>query len=183
MRTVKFNKELYRATKVAENSFSEVFKSMQLLHYTVMYEKFDLDKEGIQEFQKNLTDYNNECLDNREAFLAEEEKLLTEYQFSCEESARRFPTRAKMKMLGRRPKRMQDWDVALQNATDAIEVCLVLFLHEFVKVLQPSAEDIKVYWESMVENADLYARGMTDDFVVKYFKNEIDLEITEKEDK
>lgn len=179
MKAKKFDKELHRATKVAENSFSEVFKSMQLLHYTVMYDKFDFTKEMIQDFQKNLTDYNNECLDNREAFLAQEEKMLTEYGFSCEESAKRFPLRAKMKMLGRRPKRMQDWDVALQNATDAIEVCLVLFLHEIVKVLQPSPDDIKLYWESMVENADLYARGMTDDFVVKYFLDEIDLKITE----
>ena len=179
MRTVKFDKELYRATKVAENSFSEVFKSMQLLHYTVMYDKFDFDKPQIQDFHKNLIDYNNECLDNREAFLAEEEKLLTEYGFSCEESAKRFPTRAKMKMLGKRPKRMSDWDVALQNATDAIEVFLVLALHEFIKVLKPSAEDIQLYWDSMVENADLYARGMTDEFVEIYFVNEIDLKITE----
>ena len=56
---------------------------------------------------------------------------------------------------------------------------MVLFLHEFIKVLQPSPSDIQLYWESMVENADLYARGMTDDFVVKYFLDEIDLKITE----
>lgn len=179
MKAKKFEKELNRATKVAENSFSEVFKSMQLLHYTVMYDKFDLDKEQIKEFQKNITDYNNECLDNREAFFAEEEKLLNEYGFSCEESAKRFPLRAKMKMLGKRPKRMQDWDVALQNATDAIEVCLVLLLHEFVKVLQPSPSDIQLYWDSMVKSADLYARGMTDEFVVQYFLDEIDLKVTE----
>lgn len=182
MKARKFDQELYRATKVAENSFSEVFKSMQLLHYTVMYDKFDLGKEQIQEYQKNVTDYNNECLDNAETFRAEEDKLLTDYGFSCNEAARRFPLRAKMKMLGKRPKRMSDWDVALQNATDAIEVCLVLFLHEFVKVLQPSPSDIRLYWESMVENADLYSRGMTDEFVVKYFLDEIDLEIVDKED-
>ena len=177
MKVSRYERDLNRATKIAEVSFSEVFKSMQLLHYTVMYDKFDFTKEMIQTFQKNITDYNNECLDNKETFLAEEEKMLTDFNFSCKESARRFPTRAKMKMLGKKPKRLQDWDVALQNATDAIEVCLVLFLHEIVKELQPTEDDINLYWQSMVENADLYARGMTDDFVVKYFMNEIDLEI------
>ena len=173
----KYDKELNRRIKIAENSFSEVFKSMQLLHYTVMYDKFDFDKEQIKEFQKNIIDYNNECLDNKEAFFDVEEKLLTDYSFSCNKSAKAFPLRAKMKMIGKNHKRMQDWDIALNNATDAIEVCLVLFLHEFIKVLHPTIEDVQLYWNSIVENADLYARGMTDDFVVKYFIDEIDLKI------
>jgi hypothetical protein len=179
MKANKHEKELNRATKIAENSFSEVFKSMQLLHYTVLYYNFGFDKESIKDFQKNLTSYNNECLDDRDTFLAEEERILNVYRFSCEESAKKFPMRAKMKMIGIKPKRMKDWDVALQNATDAIEVCLVLFLHEFIKVLQPSISDIQLYWSSMVENADLDARGMTDAFVEKYFMDEIELEIKE----
>lgn len=101
------------------------------------------------------------------------------YRFSCKESAKEFPIRAKMKMLGYKPKSISDWDIALQNATDAIEVCLVLFLHEFINVLQPSMGDVALWWRCMKENAMNYANGMTDDFVVQYFKDQIDLEITE----
>ena len=166
-------------TKIAEKAFSEVFRSMQLLNYTVLYYNFDFLKDDCKKFNANITKYNNECLDDVEAFRQEEQRIEKEFGFSCELSARHFQTRAKMKMLGKMPKRMIEWDIALQNATDAIEICLVLFLHELTTEWNFTESDVMLYWRNMKENANNYANGMTDAFVVQYFKDELDLEITE----
>lgn len=178
MKPKKFNKKMEHGMAVANKSFAEVFKSMQLLNLTVLYYDFDFDKESIKAYNANITKYNNECLDCKETFFAEEERILKVYRFSCEESAKVFPTRAKMKMIGvKKFRSMADWDIALQNATDAINVCLVLFLHEFINVMQPSISDVALYWRCMRQNAENYANGMTDDFVVQYFRDQIDLDI------
>ena len=179
MKVKKFEKQVERGKKIADKSFGEVFKSMQLLNFCVLYYDFDFDKEMLKNYNSNVRRYNNECLDSKEAFRNEEAKLLTDYKFSCVESAKEFPTRAKMKMLAFKPKRLSDWDIALQNATDAIEVCLVLFLHEFIEELKPSESDVALWWRCMKQNAENYVNGMKDDFVIQYFKDEIDLEITE----
>lgn len=179
MKTRNISAEIERRTKIAERSFSEVFRSMQLLNYTVLYYNFDFDKEMVKKFNANITDYNNECLDDSEAFFAEEARILKDFAFSCERSAKEFPMRAKMKMCGKRPKGMKDWDIVLKNATEAIEICLLLFLHECVAEWNFTESDVMLYWQNMKENAKCYADGMTDEFVVQYFKDYLDLEITE----
>lgn len=180
MKVKKFEQKVEHGKRVAEKSFSEVFKSMQLLNFCTLYYDFDFDKEMIIDYNAKVTDYNNVCLESKETFLQEEERILNVHRFSCEESAKEFPTRAKMKMLTFKPKRLSDWDIALQNATDAIESCLVLFLHEFINVMNPSIEDIALWWRCMKGYAEeCYSNGMKDDFVIKYFKDQIDLEITD----
>lgn len=176
MKKNRIDQEINRRTKLAENSFSEVFRSMQLLNYTVLYYDFDFDKEDIKKFNENLRN-NNENL-TREEFMIQEDRILKDYNFSCEKAAKDFPLRAKIKMIGKMPKRMSDWDVSLGNAKDAIETCLLLFLNEFTTTWKKSSEDVQVYWNSFVSNSMNYANGMTDEFVVKYFKDEIDLDIT-----
>ena len=161
--------------QLADRCFEKTFRSMQLLHYTVLYYDFDFSKDDIKKFNSNVNDYNNECLDDRATFLKSEENILNEYGFSCEKAAKQFPLRAKLKIVCKVP----NHDIALKNAEDAIEVCLVLFLHEFTKEWGKNGSDIALYWRCMKENAMNYANGMTDEFVKQYFKDELDLDITE----
>lgn len=176
MKKKQLEADIKKRTRLAENSFSQVFRSMQLLNYTVLYYDFDFDKEDIKKFNENLR-INNEFL-TREIFFEQEKRLLKEFSFSCEEAAKSFPLRSKIKMIGKMPKSMSGWDVVLGNAKDAIETCLLLFLHEFTTTWQKTPEEIKAYWSSFVANSMNYANGMTDEFVMQYFKDEIDLDIT-----
>lgn len=178
MKRKTFNKQFEQMKKVANRTFEEVFRSMQLLNYTVLYYDFNFSKEDIKTFNQNITDYNNSCIDDKEAFFKEIDRLLTEYNFSCEKSAKEFPARAKMKMMQYKCKDMKEWDVALHNSTDAVEVCLVLFLRELTTTWSKDASDVALYWEKMKENSINYANGMTDDFVRQYFRDELDLDIT-----
>lgn len=175
----KFDKQVAHGKSVASRSFSEVFRSMQLLNICVLYYDFDFDKEMIKAYNDKLKSYNNECLDSREAFMQEEERLMREYKFSCEDSAKEITTTSKMNMIGFKPKTKTDWYIALANGTDAIESCLVLFLHEFINVVKPSEGDVALWWRCMKRYAEeCYSNGMKDEFVVKYFKDQIDLNIT-----
>ena len=180
MKVKKFEQKVEHGKRVAVKSYAEVFKSMQLLNLCVLYYDFDFDKEMLKKYNESLKAYDNACFEDRGILLKEDERILNEYHISCEEWARKFPTRAKMQMIGFKPKRLSDWDIALQNATESIESCLIMFMHEFTNAIEPTESDIELWWKSMNRYAnECYANGMKDDFVIKYFKDQIDLEITE----
>lgn len=159
-------------------SFENTFRSMQYLNYCTVYYDFDFDKEQIKQFNANVTDYNNTSLDNTEAFYAEESRIRTEYGFDCEKAAKEMPMRAKLKIIGIKPK-SKNVAFKLKECGDAIEICLVLFIRELTTTWGKGADDIKLYWHKMKEYSMNYANGMTNEFVQKYFMDQIDLEITE----
>lgn len=177
MKAKAFNRQVNQMKKVADFTFSKVFSSMQLLNFTVLYYNFDFDKEDIKTFNSHMIDYNNECLDDDKEFFSEEERIFTQYGFSCHKAAIEFPIRAKIRMMGKMPKSKIEWEIAFRNATDAIEVCLVLILHEFTKNWNVTPSDVAEYWDNLKANSMNYANGMTDEFVKQYFRDEIDLDI------
>lgn len=165
--------------KLYNTSFEEVFRSMQMLNFTVLYYDFDFDKDDLKIFNKNIVEYNDKYLDNKELFVAAEAVLLNEYQFNCEKQAAAFPFRAKIKMMKLPKTRLsvEARQIAIGAANHSINVFLVLALQEFVTGWGKTPEDVARYWERMLENAINYSNGMTDEFVVQYFKDQLNLDI------
>ena len=159
-------------------SFTDTFRSMQYLNYCTVYYDFDFNKEQIKQFNANAIDYNNSVLDSKEDFFKEEQRILDEYGFDCEKAAKEMPMRAKLKIIGIKPN-SKNLAFKLKECNDAIEMCLVLFIHELTTTWSMVADDIKLYWDKMKEYSMSYANGMTDAFVEQYFIDQIDLKITE----
>ena len=173
-----FKKQYNHFKWVADKIFEKVFDSMQLLNYTALADAFDFEKDDMKKYNASLTDYNNVCVADKEVFYAEERRLKEEFDFDCERSAEEFPDRAKIRMIGRKFSNKFPRDIAMQGATDSINVCLVLFAHELVVNWGMGEDDLKAYWEEMKKNARCYADGMTDEFALDYFKDYFDLTIT-----
>lgn len=164
-------------------SFEESFRSIQMLSFTVLYDLFDFDKDQLQTFNSNVVEYNNTSLDNKEKFYQVKGTLVDKYDLDTTKLAKQFPHRAKVKMSGYSPRKhkklkISDWNLILTGANHAIEVYSVLVLNELVTHWNKSKEDLHEYWSKLVEFAgDTYANGMTDQFVVDYFKDQIELVI------
>ena len=163
---------------LSDKGFEKMFRSMQYLNFTVLYYDFDFNKEQIKAFNAHNKDFNSNCLDCTAQFYAEEHRILKEYGFDCEKVVTELPFRAKLKILGVQPK-TRNLNQLLQGCNEAIEICLVMFLHEFTTTWNKKADDVRFYWKKFKENSMNYANGMTDSFVVQYFKDELDLAITE----
>ena len=165
--------------KLYDTSFEEMFRSMQMLNFTVLYYDFDFDKDDLKTFNQNIVEYNDKYLDDRELFKAAESMLLDKYEFNCEKKAAAFPFRAKTKMMKLPKTRLsvEARQIAIGAANHSINVFLVLALQEFVTTWNKSPEDVSKYWEHMLKNAVNYSNGMTDEFVVQYFKDELNLDI------
>lgn len=164
-------------------SFENSFRSIQMLSFTVLYDLFDFDDDELRKFNSNVVKYNDTELDNRDKFFKVEAKLLNEYDIDTNKLSISFPHRAKIKMAGYDSKkskklRLADWNLIVNGANHAIRVYSVLVLNELITNWGKSKEDLHSYWDKMVEFAGVtYAEGMTDQFVVKYFEDQIDLVI------
>lgn len=167
--------------KLAEGCYSEIFTSMQLICFTVLYMSkedggFDFSKKKLQNFNNFLTLHNQENVDGVLSS-KETEKSLRKTGFDCELEASQFPYRAKMKMLGKKCK-PSNIRVMLASANVAIEAYLILAVYTLRKHYGFSHQMIREWWTKCIEVSELYAKGMTDDFVMKFIKDELGLEIT-----
>lgn len=159
-------------------SFENTFRSMQYLNYCTVYYDFDFDKEQIKQFNANAMEYNHTVFDNAESFFAEEKRLSSKYGFDFQKAVKEMPMRAKLKIIGIK-QNSKNTAYKLKECHDAIEMCLVLFIHELTTSWGKNTDDIKLYWQKMKEYSMNYANGMTDAFVQQYFIDQIDLAITD----
>ena len=171
MKPNKIYKKEVQNKKAADISFDAVMKSMQLLNYTVLFPYFDFEKDEMEQFNGRITSYHNECLDCHEKFYAEVGRLVREYNFNVLELANKFPLRAKLKIIGKKFKSKDAWEVAMKNANDAIMIVLTICAHELTTNWGKGADDLALYAEKLLENAMNYANGMTDAFVEQYFRD------------
>ena len=160
-------------------SFDAIFKSMQLLNYTVLFPYFDFDKPDMIQFNERITSYDNACVENKATFYREVLRLKDEYNFDVVKSAKEFPTRAMIQIVGKKFKRKEEWLLARKMTTDAVTVVLTICAHELTTNWGKGAEDLAFYWEKLKENAMNYANGMDNEFVQQYFRDYADLDITD----
>ena len=179
MKAKTMHKKEVQNKKAADIGFDTVFKSMQVLNYTVLFPYFDFEKEEMIRFNERITSHHNECVEYHEKFYAEVERLMKEYNFNVYELANKFPLRAKLKIIGKKFNSKGAWNVALKNANDAIMIVLVICAHELTTNWGKGADDLALYAERLLENAMNYANGMTNEFAQQYFKEYADLDYTE----
>ena len=96
--------------------------------------------------------------------------------FDCEREAARFPFAAKMKMSGRKIK-PSEVKIITASVDTAIKAYLLIAIHTLRVHYNFSWIDIANWWEKCKEVGECYARGMTDDYILAFIKDECDLEI------
>lgn len=157
-------------------AFENTFNAMQCLGWTVLYYDFDFDtKEKLIAFQRGLTNHNK-IVDDKGKYLAVD-IFLKEHGINCHKLACAFPYISKMKIADF-DKRKDKVKAMLVGCDNAIEVFLVIFFYELIKEWGFTKEQAMESYEKMKENSMLYRQGMKNEFVQKYFKDELDLIIT-----
>ena len=81
-------------------------------------------------------------------------------------------------MYGKNPKQNQIKSV-ISNMNDGIGCYLVIAVYTLHYNYKFSGELIREWWNRMLDFSKNYVEGMNDDHVVKYFKQECDLDIAE----
>ena len=161
----------------SDNCFWQTFKSMQMSCFYVLYYDIDFSKQKLKNYNEILRK-NNEKIKNVSTIRAEEERFIKNIGFDCEREARNFPYRAKIRMYGKNPKQNQIKSVN-SNMNDGIECYLVIAVYTLHYNYKFSGELIREWWNRMLDFSKNYVEGMNDDHVVKYFKQECDLDIAE----
>ena len=162
--------------KIALDVFHEVFKSMQLITYYVLYYDQDFSIQQVKNFNKFLAQHNEELRFHTNSVNKLEQIIKQNTGIDCEKMAKNFPYRVKMKLYGKKTKHP---DVVYYNATDCIEDFLIICIHTLRKNYRFSVTRINQWWEQVIEFSRLYVDGLTDEHVLKYFLQECGLEITE----
>lgn len=172
----------FKNAKLSETCFREIFYSMQLINFTVLYMSeedggFDFAKQKLRNFNKNITRHNQEYDDGGLISTAVSMDHKKKLGFDCYIEAKNFPYRPKMNMWGGKPKTMQEHNIALTSINGAIETYLILAVHTLRENYRFSKADIWKWWEKFKEVSELYVDGMTDEFIIEYIKDECGLVI------
>lgn len=171
--------ENHKREVYSDNCFYEVFKSMQMISFTVLSDTFDFSKKRIMNFADIMKRHNVEY--NEGTFTADdkEKELEKKYEFNCKKEARRFPYRAKMKMIGKAPKRKQEYTLALEYVNLAIEAYCMLAVFTLTKNYRFKKEELYLWWSEVIKVSELYIKGMDDNYVSQYLKEYCDLDIAQ----
>ena len=168
--------------RLSEKCFMELFYSMQLVNFTVLYMSvedggFDFTKKKLQNFNRILTKHNQEYDDGGFISTAVSLEHKKKLDFDCYKEAVNFPYRPKMKMYGGKFRNMSEHNIALTSIDGAIETYLILAVHTLRENYRFSKDDIWKWWAKFKEVSELYVDGMTDEFIIKYIKDECGLVI------
>lgn len=168
--------------KLADDCFSKLFCSMQLVSFETLYAEeedggFDFSKRRLQNFNNKMTENNRKYLDGELSY-DEIENHFKKVGFDCEKEANRFPYRAKMKMINKKFKSMKEHNIMLSCANVGIRSYLILAIYTLKYNCNFTHAMIRRWWESCISNGALYAEGLTDKMGVEYFETECDLKIT-----
>ena len=175
--------KVMRNKALSEKCFVELFYSMQLINFSVLYAPaeeggFDFTKQKVKNFNRILTRHNQEYDDGGLISTAVEKSHKEKFGFNCRLEAQNFPYRPKMKMFGKQPKTITDHTIALVSINGAIETYLILAIHTLHENYRFNKDMIWQWWKKFKEVAELYVDGMSDEFVIQYFKDECGLDIT-----
>ena len=164
--------------QIYSKSFENVFNAMQCMAWTSLYYDFDFDtKQKLTAFQKGLTKHDK-IIDEKDKYYTVDKFLKEEHGLDCHKLAVAFPYISKMKMAEYDTRKVKGTKAALVACDNAIEVFLVIFFYELIKEWEFTKDQAMESYEKIKENSILYRQGMKNEFVKKYFKDEIDLDIT-----
>jgi len=174
--------QIERNKSLSENSFNELFESLQLINLTVLYAPkeengFDFNREQLNCFNRAIKEFNESYEDNGPTYLEVMKSHMDTYEFDCTKEAVNFPYRPKLKMYGKSFRNMNEHEIILISINGAIETYLVLALHVLRDIFHFSREDILIWWNKFKEISELYVDGMTDEFIMKYLKDECGMKI------
>lgn len=159
-------------------AFNNTFSAIQCLAWLSLYDEdvLDFDKDKIIAFQKGLTDHNK-IIDDRDKYFNIDLKLKEEHGINSRKMSNDFPYISKMKIADF-DKRKDKAKATLIGCENALEVFFVIFSYELIKEFNYTKDDIDKCYERMKEHAELYRKGMTNEFVQEFFKDYVDLIIT-----
>ena len=172
----------HKNIKLSEECFVEVFYSIQFLGFCVL--GMEEEDGGFNFSEEQITIFNNSIKENNETYdaagmmsYAMEALLKKQINFDCRQEAKKFPYRAKMKMCGKKLKGMKNYEIAVGSTTEAVEAYLVLAVQTLREEFSFSKEMVNKWWSKCIEISNLYARGMTDEFIIDYLEKEFGLKI------
>ena len=166
--------------KKAEDCFSDIFKSMQMINFYILYYEYDFSKKQIGNFNKFMRKHNTEYDDGGRISQETEDKHLKYLGFDCFKEANAFPYRARRKMFDGKTKTMKDYQLFMINTGAAIETYLILAVQTLHENYRFSGAKLQEWWGKFLDFAMLYTEGLTDDHIALYFKQECDLDILAK---
>ena len=162
--------------KFYSQAFENTFTSMQCMGWTSLYDILDFDKEQLIKLQKGFT-VHDKIIVEKDKYFEVDLRLKQEYDIDCRKLTIGFPYISKMIMAGYNSRKVKGTLAALTGCENATEVYLVIFFHELTQEWGYNREQVLECYEQMKNNALLYRKGMKNDFVRTYFKDELDLEI------
>lgn len=170
-----------RLKTIGDRVFCETFKSLQLLGFTVLYYDFGMETDALTDFNNRMHEKNAELLDSAERYDTAVEKIDKLWNCKLSHKIMEFPYRPRVKMMGGLPKGkvgLQVFNMANMQSFSAIESFLVLtfsVLMEKNKRFGKSQMDL--FWANIKANSENYAKGMTDQFIVEYFQDQLNLQL------
>ena len=170
--------------KLEDECFVEVFYSLQYISYTALWTADEdggcgFSVEEIKSFYEKLVVYNDSFGNPDGVSWGLMELYKKQTGFDCAREARMFPLRAKLKMYGKKLKTKRDYEIAVNGTTDAVGIYLILAVHTLRTDFALPGEMIWRWWYKCLEVAELYTRGMTNEFITKFLNEECGLEIAE----
>ena len=165
---------------IGDNAFLKTFSSIQLLGFTVLYYNFNFSTEKLTQFNKKLHEYNGELSGNFNAFDKAEKEIEKIWNVSLPHKVKEFPYRAKTYIIGGLPKGgMQAINMEVVESNRAIESYIVLSLNALMQMDKKFGKaQFDCFYENLKANSMNYANGMRDEFIMEYFKEQIDINIT-----
>lgn len=165
--------------KTGDKSFATTFESLQLLGFTVLYYNFDFNTERMTNFNDKLHELNDTLLEDIALYDEAKEKIEKIWGYKIEKKVKEFPYRAKIHMIGGVPKGgMKFINMAMYETCSAIESFLILTFSTLIEMDSKFGKvQMDLFYSNLKENAMNYANGMTDEFIVKYFQDQINLKL------
>lgn len=165
--------------KTADSSFAGMFDSIQLLGLTVLYYNFDFNTEKLKQFNEKVHELNQTLLDDERLYNDAKTKIENVWGEKITKKVKEFPYRAKVHILGGLPKGgMMQINMAISEACIAIESFLILAFSALFEISPKFGKvQMDLYYGNLKTNAMGYVNGMTDEFIVEYFKDQINLKL------
>lgn len=174
------NEEKYG--NILKDCFRHIFKSMQLCTWYVLYapEYFNWEYDNLKNFSDCMDVNNNSHGEDSVNYRDAEKKLSEEIGFDFVTESKKFPYRAKSKMYGKKilPADIPDMVEAMNKAT---ECSYFLVLYTLYHDFDVSVDDIRNKFIPQFEQISYeYSAGLTDDILLKYFRELSGWEIEEE---
>lgn len=159
--------------------FEKTYSAFQLLNLTVLYYDFNYTLEDILKFYERYKSIDSKLDD--ESWCNKTIDAISVYTDKpLKELVKEFPYRSREKMMGGLP-RGNSLVLSLANvrSLSAILSASLVILYIQIKDNNWGRNEINLWWNSIKVNSTNYIKGMNNEFIVKYLKDQLGLDILE----